>query len=70
MDVSDMIVSMLHIKKYVLALIAYYFITRKSVSKEIEHIKEIQRRSKNKKTLYVTRFRQVFHCGKRIWKIQ
>ena len=40
MDVSDMIVSMLHIKKYVLALIAYYFITRKSVSKEIEHNKE------------------------------
>ena len=31
---------MLYIRKDILALIAYYFITRESVSKDIEHIKE------------------------------
>ena len=37
---SDRIVSMLYIKKYILALSTYYFITGRSVSKVIENIKE------------------------------
>ena len=40
MDGSDRIVSMLYIKKDILASSTYYFITGKSVSKEMEHIKE------------------------------
>ena len=40
MDGSYRIVSMLYIIKYVLALRTYSFITGKSVSKEMEHIKE------------------------------
>ena len=39
MDGSDRIVSMLYIKKYILALSTYSFITGNSVSKENEHIK-------------------------------
>ena len=38
---SDSIVSMLYIKKDILASITNYFITGKSVSKDIEHIKDI-----------------------------
>ena len=41
MDISDRIVSMLYIRKEILALITYYFITGNSVSKYTEHIKEI-----------------------------
>ena len=41
MDGSDRIVYMLYIKKYILASRTYYFMTRKPVSKEIEHIKKI-----------------------------
>ena len=41
MDISDRIVSMLHIRKEILALITYYFIAGNSVSKYTEHIKEI-----------------------------
>ena len=40
MDGSDSIVSMLYIIKDILALRTYYFITGKSVSKDMEHIKE------------------------------
>ena len=40
MDGSDRIVSMIYIKKYILVFRTYSFITRKSVSKEMEHIKE------------------------------
>ena len=40
MDGSDRIVSRLYIRKYILALRTYYFITGKSVSKDMEHIKE------------------------------
>ena len=40
MDGSERIVSMLYIKKDILASSRYTFITRKSVSKEMEHIKE------------------------------
>ena len=39
MDGSDRIVSILYTKKEILALRTYYFITGKSVSKDIEHIK-------------------------------
>ena len=38
-DRSDGIVSLLYIKKYILAYKTYSFITGKSVSKEMEHIK-------------------------------
>ena len=41
MDGSDSILSMLYIRNEILALITYYFIIGKSVSKEMEHIKEI-----------------------------
>ena len=37
---SDSIVSILYIRKDILALRTYYFITEKLVSKEMEHIKE------------------------------
>ena len=40
MDGSDSILSMLYIRKEILSLRTYYFITRKSVSKDMEHIKE------------------------------
>ena len=40
MDGSDGIVSILYIRKDILALRTYYFITGKLVSKEMEHIKE------------------------------
>ena len=40
MDVLDMIVSMLCLKKYIIASSTYFFIRGKSVSKEIEYIKE------------------------------
>ena len=40
MNGSDRIVSMLYIKKDIIALRTYPFITEKSVSKEMEHIKE------------------------------
>ena len=40
MGESDRIVPMLYIKKDILASRTYYFITRKSVSKEMKHIKE------------------------------
>ena len=40
MDCSDRIVSMLYIKADILASRTYYFITGKSVSKDIGHIKE------------------------------
>ena len=39
-DGSYSIVSMLYISKDVLAVITYYFITGKSLSKDMEHIKE------------------------------
>ena len=42
MDKSDRIVSMLYIKEDILASRPYSFITGKSVSKEMEHIKEIE----------------------------
>ena len=40
MDGSDRTVSMLYIRKEIIALRTYYFITGKSLSKEMEHIKE------------------------------
>ena len=40
MDGSDKIVSMFYIRKELLALGTYYFITGKSVSKQMEHIKQ------------------------------
>ena len=40
MDGSDKTVSMLYIKKDILAVTTYYFITGKSLSKDMEHIKE------------------------------
>ena len=40
MNKSDRIVSMVYIRKYILALRTYYFITGKSISKDTEHIKE------------------------------
>ena len=40
MDGSDRIVSMLYIKKDIIALSTYSFINGKSVLKEMEHIKE------------------------------
>ena len=40
MEGSDRIASMLYIRKDILALWAYYFITEGSVSKEMEHIKK------------------------------
>ena len=40
MDVLDMIVSMLCLKKYIIASSTYFFISGKSVSKEIEYITE------------------------------
>ena len=40
MDGPDRIVSMLYIRKEILAVRTYYFITGKSVSKDMEHIKE------------------------------
>ena len=40
MDGSDRIVSMLYIRKDILELRTYHFITGKSVSKDMEHIKE------------------------------
>ena len=41
LDGSDRIVSMLYIKTYILESRTYSFITGKSVSKEMEHIKGI-----------------------------
>ena len=41
MDGSDRIVSMLYIEKYIILSSTYSFITGKSKSKEIEHIKQI-----------------------------
>ena len=40
MDGSDWIVFMLYMRKYILAMRTYYFITGKSISKYMEHIKE------------------------------
>ena len=40
MDVSDRIVSMICIRKDILSVITYCFITRNSISKYMEHIKE------------------------------
>ena len=40
MDVSDRIVSMIYIRKEILAVITYCFITGKLISKYMEHIKE------------------------------
>ena len=40
MDRSDRIVSMIYIRKDILAARTYYFITGKSISKDMEHIKE------------------------------
>ena len=40
MDGSDRIVSMLYIRREIIASSTYYIITGKSVSKEIEQIKE------------------------------
>ena len=40
MDGSDRIVSMIYIRKDILAVITYCFITGKSLSKYMEHIKE------------------------------
>ena len=40
MDVSYRIVSMLYIKKDILSSSTYFFITGKSVSNDMEHIKE------------------------------
>ena len=40
MDGSDRILSMLYIRKDILAVRTYYLITGKSVSKYMEHIKE------------------------------
>ena len=40
MDGSDRIVFVLYIRKYSLSLKTYKFVTGKSVSKEMEHIKE------------------------------
>ena len=40
MDGSDRIVYMLYIRKDILKLRTYYFITGKSVSKDMEHIKD------------------------------
>ena len=37
---SDRMLSMLYIIKDILAFITYYFITQKSISKDMEHIKE------------------------------
>ena len=40
LDGSDRIVSMIYIDKDIISLSTYYFITGKSVSKDMEHIKE------------------------------
>ena len=40
MDGSDRIVSMIYIRKYILSMITYCFITGKSISKYMGHIKE------------------------------
>ena len=40
MDGSDRIMSMLYIRKYILAVRTYYFNTGMSLSKDMEHIKE------------------------------
>ena len=40
MDGSDRIVSMIYIRKEILAVRTYCFITGKSISKDMEHIKE------------------------------
>ena len=40
MDRSDRILSMLYIRKDILAVRTYYFITDNSLSKDMEHIKE------------------------------
>ena len=40
MNGSDMIVSMMYIRKDILAVRTYFFITGKSISKDMEHIKE------------------------------
>ena len=40
MDGSDRIVSMIYIRKGILSVITYSFITGKLISKDMEHIKE------------------------------
>ena len=40
MDGSDRIVSMIYIRKDILSARTHYFITGKSISKDMEHIKE------------------------------
>ena len=40
MDGSDRIVSMIYIRKYILSVRTYCFITGNSISKDMEHIKE------------------------------
>ena len=40
MDGSDRIVSMIYIRKDILSVITYYFITGNSISKYMDHIKE------------------------------
>ena len=40
MDGSDKILSIIYIRKDILSVRTYCFITRKSISKEMEHIKE------------------------------
>ena len=40
MDGSDRIVSMIYIRKYIMSVITYCFITGKLISKDMEHIKE------------------------------
>ena len=72
MDGPDRIVSMVYIKNDILASITYSFIRGKSVSKENEHIKESVadfrafKEEVGRKKSFLTRFRQVFNCERRI----
>ena len=74
MDGSDRIVSMLYILKKIPEVITYYFITGKSVSKDMEHIKEIiavfgtfKEEARGIKITYNT-ILKVFNYGRSIWK--
>ena len=74
MDGSDSIVSMIYIRKNILSVRTHYFITGKSISKDMEHIHEriadfraLKKEAKKSKS-HVTLFRQVFRYGRSIWK--
>ena len=74
MDGSEIIVSMIYIRKDIITVRTYSSITGMSRTKNMEHI--LQRKAdfeafKNEAQLiekHVTRFSQVFHYGKSYWK--